>query len=165
MIKLKFWIFQNYWWISLIFFLVLLYFAFTLDYKIRVEIIISILTILISVTFFLQKQRLEELKLFKSLFKDFNKSYNELNENLNEINVNPNEELTKSQKKALNDYFNICGEEYLYYKQRYIHPEVWDTWRKGMKYFYKDKRIKELWDKELSENFYYGFSQKLLKSK
>jgi hypothetical protein len=57
---------------------------------------------------------------------------------------------------TLYNYFNLSGEEYFYYKQGYIYPEVWKAWRNGMKIFYQVERIKQEWDKELSNDSYYG---------
>ena len=74
----------------------------------------------------IQKQKLEELKLLKDLFIVFNKRYDKLNEELNNIaNKDEKEDLSKADIDILNDYFNLCGEEYFYHKQGYIHFEVW----------------------------------------
>ena len=102
--------------------------------------------------------------MFKELFSEFNERYNELNDCLNQIR---SKDKIKGDDEAqiLFDYFNLCGEEYFYYKQRYIPPEVWESWLNGMKYFYNDSKIQKLWDEELELNSYYGFKKSLLENK
>jgi len=47
----------------------------------------------------------------------------------------------------------------------YIYPEVWETWSKGMRWFYaSSKRIKTLWESELRANAYYGLTAEHLRS-
>ncbi len=89
--------------------------------------------------------------------------YDKLNDKLNEILLEDEKEPLKEENIAvLFDYFNLCGEEYFYYKQRHIHPEAWDAWLKGMTYFYRNKHIKSLWIEELAQNSYYGFDKLLI---
>lgn len=111
-----------------------------------------------SFIYFIQKQKLEETRLFKELFTEFNERYDRLNKNLNSIAMGDEKsELSLKDINALYDYFNLCGEEYFFYKQGYIYPKVWKSWLNGMKYFYRNKRVKSIWDKELESNSYYGF--------
>jgi hypothetical protein len=111
-----------------------------------------------SFIYFIQKQKLEETRLFKELFTEFNERYDRLNEKLNSIVIgNKNAELSSEQLNNLYDYFNLCGEEYFFYKQGYIYPEVWESWLNGMKDFYRNSRIKTIWGKEMDSNSYYGF--------
>ena len=121
-------------------------------------LILTILGGVLSSIYFVQKQKLEETRLFKELFTEFNKRYDKMNDNLNRIcQSNPEDELTSREINDLYDYFNLCGEEYLFYKQGYILSEVWEPWLNGMRIFYQDKRIRELWEEELKTNSYYGF--------
>jgi len=105
-----------------------------------------------------QKQKTEELELFERLFEKFNSRFNKLNGELNAIKDGPDDiPLTPPQRNLLFDYFNLCGEEYLFYRQGYIYPEVWQAWYNGMKIFRKNPRIKKLWEEELATESYYGF--------
>ena len=72
--------------------------------------------------------------------------------------MGPDEELTQIEKIVLFDYFNLCGEEYLFYKQRQIHPDVWKSWLNGMQFYYNQPRVRALWIEELRQNSYYEFS-------
>jgi hypothetical protein len=163
MIKFKFWFSKNYWWLFIGLVFILIIFASFYEPLRRINAIVAVLTILISSLFFIQKQKLEELKIFIQLFKAFNKRYDKLNDHLNVI-MGKTEPLEDEEKQKLYDYFNLCGEEYFYYKQGYISPEVWESWLNGMKYFYKDSNIKRIWNEELELNSYYKFKKSLLEN-
>jgi|SRR6478736_5628061 len=110
----------------------------------------------------IQKQKTEELHLFKQLFTEFNRRYDEVNEGLNAIPKEPADSpLSPEERNLLFNYFNLCGEEYLFYSQGYIYPEVWKAWRNGMIVFYGNSRIQELWDEESKTDSYYGFKPEL----
>ncbi len=107
----------------------------------------------------LQKQQLEEMRLFRELFETFNERYDSQNEVLNGIFRGPPEApLTEREIDALFNYFNLCAEEYFYFKEGFIHPEVWQAWKNGMRYFRKNPRIKLRWDDELRTDSYYGLN-------
>lgn len=122
------------------------------------KILISIIGGLFSAIYFIQKQQLDEAKLFKDLFVEFSRRYDTLNEKLNAVirEDNANKDLEVDEINTLYDYFNLCGEEYLFYRKGYIYPEVWRTWVRGMKSFYDNERIQKIWVKELSTGSYYG---------
>ncbi len=63
--------------------------------------------------FIVQKQKLEELRLFRDLFTDFNCRYDEMNEKLENI-LTGNQIEDSKLRKTLVDYFNLCAEEYLF---------------------------------------------------
>lgn len=117
---------------------------------------IPLIAAFVSLVFFIQKHKLDELHLFSELFKEFNKRYDMLNGKLNQI-ISRNDDLSSEDKDVLFDYFNLCGEEYLYYNEGYILPSVWKAWKNGMKIFFSDKRIKKLWNDEDRTDSYYGF--------
>jgi hypothetical protein len=60
------------------------------------------------------------------------------------------------------DYFNLCGEEYLFYKHGYILPEAWESWRRGMRQYMDVESIRELWEFEVKTDSYYGLSRKVI---
>jgi hypothetical protein len=109
--------------------------------------------------FGVQKQNLEETKLFKELFEQFNKRYDTLNDKLNRIYFDSqpvDKPFTDAERDTLYDYFNLCGEEWLYVKKGFICGEVWAAWENGMIFFRKNPRIKKLWDDDLGNDSYYG---------
>ena len=112
----------------------------------------------LSLSYFILKQHLEEIHLFKELFLAFNARYDAMNERLYALCDGPAEQkLTREEITLLYDYFNLCAEEYLYYRKGFIYPEVWFAWRNGMKIFCGCSRIYALWKMELQTNSYYGF--------
>lgn len=113
----------------------------------------------LGLSYFVLKQHLDETRLFKELFSAFNARYDAMNADLYAVRDAPEDQpLTREEIMFLYDYFNLCAEEYLYYRKGYIYPEVWLAWHNGMKIFCKSSRIRKLWEKELQTNSYYGFT-------
>jgi hypothetical protein len=108
---------------------------------------------------FLYSQHLQETQLFKQLFTEFNRRYDAMNEQLEMVCRRPaGETLKPEERRKLVDYFNLCAEEYLFYRSGYIDDDVWESWSRGMLYFAQDPEIRSLWQKELQTASYYGFS-------
>lgn len=120
---------------------------------------LAILGSLISFIFVVQKQTIDEAKLFKDIFIEFNKRYDRLNAKLNEIKREENRPLYEIEGAVdtLFDYFNLCAEEYLFYKRGYVYPEIWSSWVKGMRIYFGDDRVWKLWLEEQKTESYYGF--------
>ena len=95
------------------------------------------------------------MKLFKELFTEFNEKYARQNDNISDIKSNKKMDLDE-RNKILDDYFNICAEEYLFYKEGRIHNEVWGSWCRGMKEHLSNGIIKAYWEEAQNENSYYG---------
>lgn len=108
--------------------------------------------------YFLYTQHLQETRLFVDLFKQFNERYDKLNEKLNQIVSQQQSTMNLEQIQALNDYFNLCAEEWLYFKAGYIDPAVWASWREGMKFFLGSPDIRNKWTEELRQGSYYGLT-------
>jgi len=103
----------------------------------------------------------EDDKMMKELFKDFNERYDELNDKLYLI-VEPrtDSDAMKSilmegfeKKSVIIDYFNLCAEEYFWYKKGRIDEKVWLSWSTGMNYWYNHSsgKIKEVWKEEIEQ--------------
>jgi len=166
-VRFKYWIYQHY---LLILFGILII-TFTLivlfwKYVNTFEVLISIFGGVFSFIYFVQKQQLDELNSFRELFADFNSRYDKLNEKLNQIiEEDGKKTLNKTEfDSILNDYFNLCGEEYLYYKNGYIYPEVWKAWCNGMDYFLRNKTIGDRWAEEEKTDSYYGLARTKIKN-
>lgn len=117
----------------------------------------------VSFAFAVQRQHIEETRLFRELFEQFNARYDRLNERLNAIYYNSTSveaELTEPERDVLFNYFNLCGEEFLYYREGFIHEQVWASWMKGMQFFRENPRIRYLWNEELQSGSYYGLNFK-----
>jgi hypothetical protein len=159
--KIKWFIHENYFAIVSLTFLVLIILAPILylkgaDWKVLLTVVGSLL----SFVYFIQKQQLDEAKFLNELFVQFNRRYDDMNEKLNDILENKKglKELEAHEIDTLNDYFNLCGEEYLFYRRGYIYPEVWKSWVAGMRIYYDNDRIRERWSDELSNQSYYGLN-------
>jgi hypothetical protein len=128
----------------------------------------------------------EESRVEKELFDKFNERYDErFNDILNTLRKEKklNEILKKGGRKndkdenvlmdeqdvtnLIIDYFNMCSEEYLWYKKGLISKDIWNAWLSGFKSNLKIKVVKEIWDKELEDSSstesYYGLPDFLKK--
>ena len=70
----------------------------------QIKNLIAILGSLLSLLYFLQKQKPAELQLFRSLFKEFNERYDGMNEEISRIIDKNGEALTPKEKAALGLY-------------------------------------------------------------
>lgn len=152
-VRLKFWLFEHYWW--LLFVAVAAAIGTLLFMKEQVATIATVVGALLSVAYFLQKQKLEELRVFREIFKECNSRYDGMNETLAAIAKKPAAELTFKERSKVVDYLNLCGEEYLYFKRGYIEPSVWQAWNNGMKAVASAPSIRSVWEAEKQTGSYY----------
>jgi hypothetical protein len=148
-------------WFPLIFFtisvaVVVLWYLFAAGH--RPEVLFSSIGIVTTFAYFLYRQHLDEAKLFKDLFIEFNARYEKLNDGLNTILAGPEHgEFSESERELIFSYFNLCAEGYFFYKAGYIDHSVWQAWRRGMDVFFAHLRIRDLWDADCKADSYYGF--------
>lgn len=127
------------------------------------ELLISLLGSIAAFFHFLYAQHSSNTERFVALFKEFNARYDALNDDLNRIRKLPATPLIESKdEQRLYDYFNLCAEEYLYFKGGYIDAEVWASWLRGMANFASSDVIRTIWSLELEQGSYYGFKLSLL---
>lgn len=155
----KHWLFRNYLFVSVLGFaiFVLLFVFGPLEWEVLKVCVAGIGVF----AFGVQKQHVEEVRLFRELFKEFNERYDKQNEKLNRIYCEKLPDSTpfdSDQIDTLYNYFNLCGEEYLYFQKGFIYSETWQSWKNGMKFFRQNPRIKKLWDEELRNGSYYGLT-------
>ena len=122
----------------------------------RIEILGAILATGISISFNLAQYNIENDKIFKDIFREFNRKYDEkFNNTLNKIDTDYsinkrfsilNSEIDKNlievDKNLIIDYINFCAEEYLWYTKGRIPSNVWKSWKNGMIYFFNLEPIK-----------------------
>lgn len=126
--------------------------------KILPALLVSIAGLVIAFRFNKTNLKISEDKLFKELFVELNKRYDDCNSTLEDIATNHKsisyQELKAAfpeKSKKLNDYLNLCAEEYYWHKQGRIPPVVWNSWRAGMNYWYREiQPLKSLWEHELT---------------
>ena len=126
--------------------------------QLKIEWVVSVLGGAGGLTTFLYSQHLQETRLFTELFRVFNERYDRLNQRLNELAMSDGTGLGADSRKLLMDYFNLCAEEYLYFRSGYIDEDVWRSWTHGMRVYAQVPAIREIWESELATGSYYGFS-------
>lgn len=145
--------------------LVFVIFAF-LDPRKQADLILPAISVAAGWTYFLYSQHLQETKLFLDLFSRFNDRYDRLNDALREILSRDDGGLLSTEKKSvLMDYFNLCAEEYLFYKTGFLDEDVWRSWHCGMLEYASKKNVFDLWVVELKSDSYYGFPVGLITQK
>lgn len=152
-IKLKFWFLEHYWWLLCI--VITSTSTILIVLKEPFTTIATVVGALFSLIYFIQKQKLEELRLFRELFKEFNERYGTMNKQLAEILESKEVEVSAKERETLIDYFNLCGEEYLYFMRGYIDPIVWEAWLNGMKSILYSPRVEHVWSIEKKKDSYY----------
>lgn len=154
---MKHWFFRHYWWLLLVTAGAALLSAIVASPRVEWQLVLGIVGSALSGIYFVQKQRLEEMHLFKEIFTECNKRYDGLNERLNAIAAAPEDAaLSQDELDTLNDYFNLCAEEFLFFQTGYLLPPVWRAWRNGIMSFMASKRIRQHWERERMTGSYYG---------
>ena len=160
-VRLKHWFFAHYWWLLSI---AAAGMAILLTHlREPLASFAGAAGALLSVVYFVQTQKLEETRLFREIFKECNARYDSMNEALAKVCDLRDEGLTPDENDLLVDYFNLCGEEYLYFRQGYIPPSVWASWYLGMRVIICSPRVNELWRTESATGSYYGLPLEPLK--
>ena len=123
------------------------------------KLLITALTTVGALVFFLYQRHEKETEIFRSLFKEFNARYDGMNNELRAIDEWAKEsDLTTEQLGRLDDYFNLCAKEFLYFEAGFIDEKVWKAWHNGMRVYLKNSRIRDHWQKEFGTDSYYGFN-------
>lgn len=119
-------------------------------------LLIGLFVAWISYRYNINSSKMEHDRLSKELFKEFNKRYDKINNSLHKIskeckNLKDLEKNPKLESK-LNDFFNLCAEEYFWYKKGRIDKNVWSAWEDGMNDWYNDvEAISEAWEAEIEK--------------
>lgn len=138
---------------------------FLINSEIIASIIGAIATIIAGlIIFFLSRgyykhsKDIEKDRMMKELFTEFNSRYDNLNDIVAKVSkmtlkewmdLNPKKKKKYSYK--INDYFNLCAEEYYWFQKKRIEDEIWNSWSYGMNVIYnRGKVIQMLWDEECS---------------
>ncbi len=118
------------------------------------KILLGAVGITITFYFGVTKVQIENDRFFKELFRDFNERYSELNKPLYDIagSIKTKEMLSFEEKDTIYDYFNLCAEEYYWFKKNRISNDVWKSWKSGMDFWYEKPIIKNMWEDELKNS-------------
>ena len=125
------------------------------------DAVVASIAAILGAFYFVQQQRLEEARLFKELFTEFNKRYDRLNGYL--ARIYKAGALDDVLQAKFIDYFNLCSEEFLFYRRGYIYQEVWKSWCRGMLQYLRIPCVRELWESEVITGSYYGLTYQEIK--
>jgi hypothetical protein len=109
-----------------------------------------------ALAFYLHRRHAEDARLVKELLADFNERYDKLGSDL-QFAVCRHGDFEKETELKFVRYFNLCAEEWLFWRAGYIYDPVWQAWQNGMRQYSKDRRVMSLWDAEAKTDSYYGF--------
>lgn len=122
----------------------------------KIEIIGAVLATGISIAMGVRQYQIENDRMMKDLFIEFNARYDKINHSLFKIekeckSLKDLEKYPKLENK-LNDFFNLCAEEYYWYKKGRIDEAIWFAWSDGMNDWYNNVgAISEAWDAEIKK--------------
>ena len=154
-VRIKHALFRNSGWLSAVVLAITLVSAWQFTGQ-NWQSVVTATGVALSLVYFVQKQKLEELRLFKDLFVEFNARYDKIQDRLLSIKEQNDGELSKEERQVVYGYFNLCAEEYLFYQLGYIDPAAWSAWRNGMQDYLDNSRIRRLWDEDVKSDSYYG---------
>jgi N-acetylneuraminic acid mutarotase len=157
---MKIWIFRNFPWVAVASLLVGLAAAIHFDVHDKVAVLGGIAAGALSFCYFIQQQRLAETQLFVQLFERFNARYDNLNDGL--ASIVSAHALTPQQRQLIVDYFNLCAEEYLFFREGYILPSVWQSWCRGMRQYLDREPFSSIWGQEVQSESYYGLTEEII---
>lgn len=153
---IRHWLFRWYGWIAAIATIVAIAWAANDDIN-RLQILTGAGAAILGFCYFVQQQKLAETQLFHNLFSSFNARYDAMNGDLADI-LECGGEISPKNKKIVVDYFNLCAEEYLFYKEGYIHPKAWTAWCRGMQWYLRRHPFKDVWNEEVQTDSFYGLT-------
>ena len=154
-VRIKHALFRNSGWLSAVVLAMTLVFAWQFMGQ-NWQIVVTTAGVALSLVYFVQKQKLEELHLFKELFVEFNARYDKIQDQLLPIARQNDGELSEKERLVVYEYFNLCAEEFLFYQLGYILPVAWSAWHNGMLVYLANPRIRRLWDEDMKSDSYYG---------
>lgn len=109
-----------------------------------------------ALTHFQHQHTLAANKFFFELFNKFNERYDKINEALQLIEDGDGP-LTAQERACVVDYFNLCAEEYVFFRRGYIPEDIFRAWRAGMDHYASNDRFMRVWEHEKKTGSYYGF--------
>jgi hypothetical protein len=109
-----------------------------------------------ALAFYFHRRHAEDARFAKELLTEFNDRYDKLGSDL-QFAIWRGGDFEKETQLQFIRYFNLCAEEWLFWRAGYIYDPVWEAWKKGMKQYSRDPRVVALWEQEKKTDSYYGF--------
>ena len=120
------------------------------------SVLLSIVGTFWALAFYFHRRHADAARFVKELLTEFNDRYDKLGSDLQFAIWRRGDFEMETELKFIR-YFNLCAEEWLFWKAGYIYEEVWRAWENGMKQYGRDPRVIALWKKEEATDSYYGF--------
>lgn len=150
-------------------FLLLSGFTFVLFYRnlLGKELVFTAIGVLVALYIGLQKQKIYDDNLFRSLFKEFNHRYDSrFNDLINSLRIDKEKKLSTEEINIIIDYLNLSAEEFLWFKKGRIPNDVWKAWKSGIIQNLQIDQVREVFMNEIksknSEISYYGLIKEVV---
>ena len=104
------------------------------------SVLLSAVGSLWALAFYVHGRHAEDAKFVKELLTDFNERYDNLANDLQRA-VWMDAPFDADLKLRFIKYFNLCAEEWLFWRAGYIYDPVWKAWENGMKQYAGDGRV------------------------
>jgi hypothetical protein len=157
-----------YWLISVFAFIVLgmAWLQFFYPLQMKPEMWIGVIGSLVAIYFGLLRHWMDHDKMFKELFLELNARFDKMNEDLNAIVKKEPLKGGKSSNQVIQDYLNLCAEEFLWYRLGRIDEDVWISWKRGMDYYWQNSEEVENYfirEKDFNQSYYRLFDELKIK--
>ena len=133
----------------------------------KTEVLTAFFVTGISISFGIRQNKIENDRMFKELFTNFNDKYDKkfnncLNQIENKTKNNSDYKLTNEEEELVIDYLNLCAEEYLWFSKGRIDDKVWEAWENGIKHYLQIGPINKCVIREIDQkDSYYGLFDRL----
>jgi hypothetical protein len=158
---MKHWLFRNFPWVAITVTAAAIALTFFLNFEDKVAVLGGVAAGVLGFCYFIQQQRLAETQLFVELFTRFNARYDQLNDSL--AGISAGSTLGVGDRQVVVDYLNLCAEEYLFFSQGYILPDVWQSWCRGILQYLKQEPFRSVWREEVTSGSYYGLTDEAIR--
>ena len=118
----------------------------------------------LGVVYFVQKQKNDDLQLFERLFTRFNERYAAMHADVQWVAAGRDAGGDVARdREVLDAYFNLCAEEYLFYREGRILPPVWRAWCRGITAHLESDRVRAYWEAEELRGSHYGLTREVIR--
>lgn len=127
----------------------------------KIEVLVATIATGISLSIAYIQSRIQDDKIFKELFTEFNHRYDSYFRQELEVIVDRHNSITEplvdEDREIIIKYFNLCAEEYLWKTKHRIPEKIWLAWERGMIYYFNLKVFNDvLMQEKEAWGSYYG---------
>jgi hypothetical protein len=97
-------------------------------------------------------------KAQREIFIEYNRQFDKLNDELNNIIEGHIHNNTNAADAIIQDYLNLCSEEYLMKIEGFISDKVWRNWKTGIVFYLQYESVRKVFRREKlrAHASYYG---------